>query len=320
MSNPASVLFQQPTQFMRSLRSMNSGSAWDGDISNNTEPFPAGGIGNPFSDAIPGLGGTSGYDAARRPDLGAYEFLTFKLPLDQEEWAQHRVSDKQLTFVSRNASNPLSVDARGISSMNALAVSQHGIATYATEPDLKKLKEDWNFYGVPTTRVAADLRMFSERVQGFRIQKAAKIINYIAINQSDHVSIGDHIYIIMRRVKTKDTLASMLPSLPRPPRSGAVAPMSTPPPTAPPSPYRASFDVWITKEKVPPPAILYSNAMGRGRPYYVGTAMSSYGAAELSSRLVSDLRQMLHPTRDNEEYLETMKCGSEIDIQLALWV
>jgi hypothetical protein len=315
MSNPASVLYQPGTEFARSMNGVNA--VWAAGMTNNASPFGPNGVGNPMSNALPGIGGTSSYNPSRGPDLGAFTQTNFHLCVDFTKFEQHRSSAKQLVFTSR-ASNGSTHDMKGWSSMNQYLRSEEGMNKYGSERTPWKLTEDWSFYGAPVSNTTAELRDTDEKCQAFHIAKRARVYNVaIAISNKSRcampeVAQGDHVYGILRRYAEKDEIEAVFRAVGS--RVGSVG--SAAPATS--NKHYWQLEPYISHNRVPPHPLLYQNATGSGMPIFIGSVWTVYGDPYVQHESVNVGRRALHPTHDTSEYLNDIKKGFEIDINIGV--
>ena len=305
MANPTGALYAEPTQFARSLNGIDS--TWGRDITNNSAPF-AGGLGNPMRDAIPGIGGTSSYNAARGPALGAYDQTNFAVMLDGEAFRDHRSSSKQINLVSRNKG--LGQDTMGLSSWNQKArYDPDWVQTYGGGPDDKSpraILDAWSLYGSPIGNTPEELLDVGEKTLGYHIGKRARIWNLGLCISGDHVIVGDHLYVMLRRYKEVDELANVF--------SGSlhgVKPAATKA-----DQYYWQHDPYLSHDRMPPPSHLYTNSISNGVCFLIGTVSALYGAPGCDSESIQAARDALHPKEDNAAYLYNLKSGFEIDVML----
>lgn len=330
MAQPWSALYGGGTQFARSIN--NIASPWRGGLTHNSSPFP-GGVDNPLQNVIPGLGGSSSYDAARRPNLGAYDQTNFQLLLDFERYQPHHATANQLCFVSiGQMSNNITHAPRSVASMNQMLSSEEGIKRYGSHFSSSRIFEDWTFYGVPVSNTPEHLMHVKEKVMGFHIGRRARILSPAAgiatSGSSPAARIGDHVYLIVRRVMLKDELEERFRDL----HSGAMPSnngvrslaekrqqerVPSDPPEEP--RYCWRIDPYISQDRCPPPSYLYNTETGIGRSLFIGSVYSIYGSTYYSPSAVRQVQAAMHPTKDSTDYLEVVKSGRDIEVQIGVF-
>lgn len=304
MSGPTSVLYQPGTQYARNMNgTMNA--PWASGMTNNSSPFGEGGIGNPMSNAIPGLNGTSSYNPSRGPSLGAYDQLNFHLCVDFDRFEHFRTGGKQLTFVSRRT-NGITHDMKGLSCMNQYLHSVDGMDKYGSDKTLFKWSEDWSFYGVPVNNTTSDLAETSDKCMAMHVGKRARVVNPASTILSNNkmekvptVSTGDHMYLLMRRFYHFDSIGVLA-------RKGKA------------QRYYWRIDPYVSHDKTPPSPILYNNSVGKGIAIFVGSVYSVYGATNINIGAVVNAREAFHPTSDDVNYIRKLAVGFDIDLNLGV--
>lgn len=305
MSGPSSVLLQPGTEYARNMNG-TMGAPWASGMTSNSSPFGDGGVGNPMSNAIPGLNGTSSYNPSRGPALGAYDQLNFHLCVDFDRYENHRTGGKQLTFVSRRA-NGITHDMKGWSCMHQFFGSAAGMERYSDDETLENWNEDYAFYGVPVNNDTSVLAETTDKCMAMHVGKRARIVNPAAMIHKDDrmersptVCIGDHLYMMIRRVVFVDPIAVA---------TGKPAKKVR---------YVWRIDPFISRDKCPPSSILYNNHIGKGMAIFVGSVYSVYGATNISQSAIMNARDAFHPVTDDINYTKKLSAVLDIDVNLGV--
>lgn len=302
-AGPASVLFQPGTEYARNMNG-TMGAPWASGMTSNSSPF-GGGIGNPMANAIPGLNGTSSYNPSRGPALGAYDQLNFHLCVDFDRFEHFRTGGKQLTFVSRRT-NGITHDMKGLSCMNQYLHSSEGMDLYGKDRTLFNWNEDWSFYGVPVNNTMSDLAETSDKCMALHVGKRARVVNPACmIRSADRsnkpaVSIGDHMYLLVRRFKYVDTIKQIFG------KSAAV------------DRHYWRIDPFVSPDKTPPNQVLYNSEYGKGMSIFVGSIYTVYGETHINTEAVATAREAFHPVSDDVNYVRKLAVGFDIDLNLGV--
>lgn len=308
-SSPVSVLTQPGTEFARSMNGTMGNAPWASGMTSNSSPFGAGGLGNPMANALPGLNGTSSYNPSRGPTLGAFDQLHFHLCVDFNKFEHHRTGAKQITFVSRHATC-IAHDMKGLSSMNQYLHSDAGMEKYGKERTAYEFTEDWSLYGVPVSNTAANLAHTSDKCYTFHLGKRARVTSPAAMMlrkdraNKPSVSVGDYVYLLIRRYQHVDPIASIFGA------SSTRAPRATR--------HYWRIDPYISHDKMPPSPELYNSFYGAGVSLFVGSVYTVYGDTSISAEAVANARDAFHPTMDNSDYIHQLKRSFDIDINLGV--